>query len=148
MTSEGQQKPDPQDIKETGGEELFAYPDDHLVAVFCQPDEAKDAIKRLGEMGFTASEIETYQGETGAESIDSSGSEHGFIGSLVRHVEKVASNVGDMREYEEAAAKGYVVVAVHAPEEETRQQATDLLLSYDTRAVNFFGRFVVETLRD
>jgi hypothetical protein len=143
-----ERKPDPKDVEETGGEELFAYPDDHIVAIFRKRDEAVEAIKRLGEMGFTANEVETYQGETGAESIDSSGSEHGFFGSLIRHVEKVASNVGDMREYEEAAAQGHVVVAVHAPEEETRQQATDLLLSYDTRAVNFFGRLMVETLRD
>lgn len=147
MTSKDR-TPDPGDIRETGGDELFAYPDDHLVAVFRQPGEAKEAIQKLGEMGFSASEVETYHGETGAETIDSSGSAHGFIGALVRHVAKVAANVGDMREYEEAAAKGHVVVAVHTPEEETRQEAADVLLSYDTTAVNFFGRLLVETLRN
>lgn len=133
--------------QEMGEEEFFGYPEGYVFAVFAEADEASEAMRRLGELGLTGDEVATFTGTEGARSIDSDGSEHGLGARLLRIVQHGAANVDHMSDYEDAAAAGEVVLGVYAPDERQREQVVSVLLDYDTRAVNYFGGLVVETLR-
>jgi hypothetical protein len=133
--------------RELGEEEFFGYPEDYVFAIFKDADEAGEAMRRLGELGLTGEQVATFTGTEGARSIDSDGSEHGLGARLLRIVQQGAANIDHMSEYEDAAAAGDVVLGVHAPDDDLRDQVVSVLLDYDTRAVNYFGGLVVETLR-
>jgi hypothetical protein len=125
-------------------EQFIADPTDHLIAVIDDYLSADAAERDLVEAGFN--QVHVYKGQAGVESIDSSGSEHGVAGGVVRGVQQLFSNKDNLAEYEDATRKGAAVIAVHIDDEEARDRAATILAAHHARDMNHFGKAVVHTL--
>jgi len=126
-------------------EQFIADPTDHLLAVIDDRGQAEAAQQDLIGAGFD--QVHVYRGRAGADTLDSSGSEHGIAGEVVRGVQQLFSNKDNLAEYEAAAREGATVIAVHIEDEEHRDRAADILHKHDARDMNHFGKAVVHTIK-
>ena len=69
-------------------EEFIADPTGHLIAIIDEASAAAEAERSLAAAGFT--EVHVYRGADGVENIDSSGSEHGAGGGLIRGIQQAS----------------------------------------------------------
>jgi len=126
-------------------EEFIADPTGHLIAILDETREADQAERDLSEAGF--SEVHVYRGADGVETIDSSGSEHGATGGLVRLLQQAYTNKDNLAEYEEAVRRGHIVIAVKVDDDDLRDRADDILESHGAHTVNHFSKAVVRTIK-
>lgn len=126
-------------------EQFIADPTGYLVAIIDDRSGAGSAERELADAGFN--EVHVYRGTDGADTIDSSGTEHGTVGEIVRGVQQMFSNKDNLAEYEQAVREGRTVIAVKADDDETRDRADDILERHGAHAVNHFGKAVVRTIK-
>ena len=88
-----------------------------------------------------------YQGRDGVGAIDSTGTEHGIVGGVVRGVQQALSNKDNLAEYEQAVIDGAVVIAVRAEDDEARDRAADILERHSAHSINHFGKAIVRTIK-
>jgi hypothetical protein len=131
----------------TGEEGFLAYPQGYIFAIVDDRSEAGAVVTDLQDAGFSVDDILTFAGPDGAESLDSSGKEHGLTARLIRFVESRFAEMDHLKEYQAAVERGSVVIGVHADGDERRQRATEAVLAHDVRFVHAFGQFAVEALR-
>ena len=131
----------------TGEDDFLAYPQGYLFAIVDDRTEAGAVVTDLRAAGFSMDEILTYAGSDGAESLDSSGREHGLGARLIRFVESRFAEMDHLKEYQAAVERGSVVVGVHADGDDRRRRASEAVLAHDVRFVHVFGQFAVEALR-
>lgn len=123
------------------------YPEGYVLAAFDDPAKANEAIARVGTLGINAADIVKYAGAEGARILDSDGSHHGLFAMFERAVEWVMTDEDHLAQYEERAKEGATVVGVHAPDEQLRHGATDVLLDLGATDVKHFGKLQVEVIR-
>lgn len=126
-------------------EEFIADPTGHLIAIIDEASAAAEAERALAAAGFA--EVHIYRGADGVENIDSSGTEHGAGGGLVRGIQQAFSNKDNLAEYEEAVRRGRTVVAVKVDDNDLRDQADDILEGQGAHTINHFGAAVVRTIK-
>lgn len=131
----------------TGEEGFLAYPQGYLFAIVDDRAEAGAVVTDLRAAGFSMDDILTFAGPDGAESLDSSGKEHGLGARLIRFVESGFAEMDHLKEYQAAVERGSVVVGVHADDAERRHRASEAMLAHDVHFVHAFGQFAVEALR-
>jgi len=125
-------------------EAFIADPTDHLLAVIDDHAGAEAAQRELLEAGFD--QVHVYEGRAGAETLDSTGTEHGIAGEVVRGVQQMFSNKDNLAEYEQATREGATVIAVRIQDNEARDRAADILGRHAARDMNHFGKAVVHTI--
>jgi hypothetical protein len=126
-------------------EEFIADPTGNLVAIIDGGDDAVSAEKDLVDAGF--SEVHVYRGVDGAQTIDSTGTEHGPFGEVIRGVQQLFTNKDNLAEYEQAVREGHTVIAVKVDDGDARDRADDILERHGAHAVNHFGAAVVRTIK-
>jgi hypothetical protein len=122
---------------------FLGTPDNYMLGVFDDGDEAERAHEALVEAGFGGDDVMLC---IAAESIDSTGEVHGPLARLKRAIDHLLTNKSHLAEYDEAAREGACVIGVHAEDEQARDQAQQIFREHGARNVNFFGKWVVETL--
>lgn len=126
-------------------EEFIADPTGHIIAIIDGRDDVAAAERDLVEAGF--GEVHMYRGDEGADTIDSSGSEHGPVGGVIRGIQQLFSNKDNLAEYEQAVRDGGTVVAVKVDGDEERDRADGILQRHGAYSVNHFGAAVVRTMK-
>jgi hypothetical protein len=126
-------------------EEFLGDPTGHLVAIIDATADAESAETELTSAGFR--DLHVYRGQQGAESIDSSGTEHGAGGGVIRGIQQLFSNKDNLAEYELAVRMGRTVIAVEVDGGEARDRAEAILEGRGAHAVNHFGIAVVRTMK-
>lgn len=126
-------------------DDFIADPTDHLLAIVDDREHAAAAERELADAGFN--EMRVYRGSAGGSQIDSSGSEHGVTGGLVRGLQQALSNKDNLAEYEEAAREGATVIAVPASDQEAQDRAVEVLQRHGARGMNHFGKAIVTTIQ-
>jgi hypothetical protein len=125
-------------------EEFLADPTGHLVAVVDDHSDAEAIEEELRAASFE--QVHVYRGRGGAETIDSSGADHGVSGGLVRGVQQAFSNKDNLAEYEQAVRKGSTVIAVRVEDDAARDRAIEILERHSAHDMNHFGAAVVRTI--
>jgi hypothetical protein len=126
-------------------EQFIGDPTNHLVGVIDARPDAEAAKRDLDGAGFD--EVHVYYGGDGAETIDSTGSEHGAGSQLLRGIQQLFSNKDNLAEYEEAASEGRTVLAIKIQDDDRRDEAAGILERYSAHNVNYFGQAVVRTIK-
>jgi hypothetical protein len=88
-----------------------------------------------------------YRGSAGADTIDSSGSQHGTVAEVIRGIQQLFSNKDSLAEYEQAVRDGGTVIAVKVDDDEQRDRADGILERHGAYSVNHFGAAVVRTIK-
>ncbi len=121
---------------------LAGYPEHYLLGIVDDQAEAAVAATELHQEGIE--EVQVLTGKAGADLLDSDGSEHGLLATLLRTIEHIAAEIDHLGEYERAVREGAAVVAAYVEEEPSRERATEILRRHDARFVNYFGPLAVE----
>lgn len=116
----------------------------HVLAIIDRPEDAAGAEHELAEIGLEG--VRVFRGEQGGEEIDSSGTEHGIAGRLVRGLQQALSNKDNLAEYDEASRAGATVLAVPVADDTTKDRAVEVLRRHGARSINHFGTMIVTTL--
>jgi hypothetical protein len=132
-------------MADTQDAEFIGSPDNYMLGVFDETGHAERAFQELTEAGFAEDQVLLC---VPPESLDSTGSEHGPLARIERAVQHLLTNKSHLAEYEHAAEQGACVLGVHAEEDEQRREAQSIFERHRARNVNYFGKWVVETLSD
>ncbi|HLF78065.1 MAG TPA: hypothetical protein VJB57_11320 [Dehalococcoidia bacterium] len=118
---------------------FMGYPVNCLLSIFDSPAAADLALADLLKAGFKTEDLLVLAGESGAESIDATGVEHGILARTVRLLDRLGPEFDDATTYENAAREGKYVLSIHAPSSEDRERAARVLERNGAHFANFYG---------
>ncbi|MEA2537379.1 MAG: hypothetical protein QOF11_1613 [Chloroflexota bacterium] len=124
----------------------FAYPTNHLLAVFDDPAAAAAAAAELIAAGFTSDDVTILRGDEGAERLDGLGAVGPWRRILRLFQFMTMDQMPDFLTYEAALRAGRAVVAVRVRDRPSMLAARDVLLRSGGHFMNFFGRLSTEEL--
>ena len=119
-------------------------PTNHIVAVINTHEEAVRTIEALTAGGFLDSEIHPLIGRAAADTLHAGTGRTGLANLAIRIADRlgIADDEMELKAlYEQALRDGHVLLAVEAPTEARREQATRILREHGAHSVNFLGRF-------
>ena len=124
----------------------LSYPTDKLVAIIDARPNAEHARHELIEAGFAPDAIGLQHGTRGAEHTVHSTDFDPFprLARLL-HVHSIEHEQAVI--YEQALRQGQSVIVVHAPKAEARARALRIMEAHNARYVNFYGTWIIETLK-
>jgi hypothetical protein len=129
--------------------EPVRYPTNDVVAVLDTEDQVGEAAAALVGGGFLASEVDVATGAETADRVKASVGRRGLTGLAIRIAEHLGMTDEEMEiktHYEQAMRDRRFVLRVDAPTDARKDLATQILRQHGAHAVNFFGRFTIETL--
>lgn len=125
------------------------YPTHRVVAILDTADQTSCALDGLLGGGFLESEVELTRGIGDADRLAAGSGRRGLQDWLIR----LAGSIGlknaetEMKErYEQALRDHRAVIAVHAPTDERKDLAAEILRGCGGRFINFFGQLNVERI--
>jgi hypothetical protein len=134
---------------EDGVKEPVRYPTHHVIAVLDSEDQVADAAAALTSGGFLESEVDVATGSDAADRLKASVGRRGLPGLAIRIAQRLGIEDEEMEikaQYEQAMREEKFVLRVQAPTEERKGLAVSILRDHGAHAVNYFGRFTIETL--
>ena len=128
-------------------QESVPVPDNHVLAIVRDSDEARAIVETLNANGFSPEEIGILTGTADAEKLDAATGKKGFFAKMVTS----GIDMGDrdseyFKQYRNALLEGRSVLGVVAKNEQTRNTARQILKERGATFITFFGRFVTEVL--
>jgi hypothetical protein len=99
--------------------------------------------------GFLASEVDVATGTRSADKLKASVGRRGVAGLAIRVARRLGMEDEEMeikRQYEQAMRDDRFVLRVEALTEERKARAATMLREHRGYAVNYFGRFTIESL--
>ena len=128
-------------------QESLPVPDNHILAIIKNPEEAKAIVETLNESGFSPDDIGLLTGEPGAEKLDAATGKKGvFAKMLTSGIDMGDRDTEYIKEYRKALLEGQTMIGVEVKNDETRDKVRQILKTHGARFITFFGRFVTEVL--
>jgi len=129
--------------------EEVRYPENRVVAVIETVPQLERADSALLAGGFLESEIEIICGQGAADKLRANTGRAGITNIAMRIVEKLGMPDEETQiknRYADLLEAGDFVVAVKVASDERKEVATRLLKDNGGHSINFFGRYVIETM--
>ena len=130
--------------RQSGANEFVAFPLHSLVAVFHSADELNVALGELKEEGFAPDEMRSFVGEEGMREMDFTGTAHGPFAELLRYLQHIGPDRTYLERYEKYMRDGDGILMVHAPQEQNKQTASEIMRKHSAHRVTYFGMLVIE----
>jgi hypothetical protein len=128
-------------------QESLPVPDNHILAIIANPEEAKAIVETLNRSGFSPDDIGFLTGTADAEKLDAATGKKGFFAKILTSgVDMGDRDTEYFKQYRRALLDGQTVIGVGAKNDETRNQVRQILKTHGARFITFFGRFVTEVL--
>jgi hypothetical protein len=127
-------------------QESLPVPDNHILAIIKNPEEAEVVVEALNESGFS-DDIGLLKGEADAEKLDAATGKKGVFAKILTS----GINMGDrdtehFKQYRRAVLEGSTMIGVEVKNDETRDEVRQILKTHGARFITFFDRFVTEVL--
>lgn len=124
------------------------YPNGRICAILSTGVAAEDVLNALLESGIVQEDIEVYCGRKGAIVMDVDADHHGLLAKIA----KVFRAFGDMenksmQKYKAALEKGEYVFAILVKKDEEKETIRRILAKHEAREIQYFGTWVVESLK-
>ena len=101
----------------------------------------------LQATGMETPDLELLRGDAGADRMDGSGDQSGWLGRLRRAFDfALMDQLVDFAWYEWALRNGRAVVMVHVHGDEPKAAAHEILKRHGGHFINYYGRFATEEL--
>lgn len=129
--------------------DFIPYPTNRVVGTIADAAGAHAAIEALLQAGFDPQDIDILHGEAGANRLDLTGSEHGFLAQFQRTLIRIAAPAGEfkhLRHHIDDVRAGRIVIMVLTKEREKRNVAADILNAHGAEFVGFYGRWAWQSL--
>ena len=128
-------------------QESLPVPDNHILAIIKNPEEAKVIVETLNGSGFSPDDIGLLRGKPDAEKLDAATGKKGvFAKMLTSGIDMGDRDTDYFKEYRRALLDGYTMIGVEVKSDETRDEVRRILKTHGARFITFFGRFVTEVL--
>ena len=128
-------------------QESLPVPNNHILAIIENPEEAKNIVEALNGSGFSPDEIGLLTGEADAEKLDAATGKKGFFAKMLTSGIDMGDRDTDyFKQYRRAVLDGYTMIGVEVKSDETRDEVRQILKTHGARFITFFGRFVTEVL--
>ena len=129
------------------GDTWLTYPANRVIGSVSTSGDLKATITELNAVGFGQKEVSVLCGQKGASRLDVTGEQRGLLGRIYRFIERFGDMDLDLlKDYKNELLTGHFLIAVDVGNEEQRKRVADILASHGGHRVNFFGRWVIETL--
>jgi hypothetical protein len=123
------------------------YPEDYIVAVIDDFEEAEAAASALHQAGFGNGEVRLFEGPQAAEKLDETEKRRNLLERAAVSVRGVTSDESIISEdYEEEARNGHHILVVHAETDEQVGRAYQIVRAHHGHAIEHFGRWVITDL--
>ena len=128
-------------------QESLPVPDNHILAIIKNPEDAKVIVETLNKSGLTPDDIGLLAGEADAEKLDAAVGKKGIFAKLLTSGVDMGDRDTDyFKQYRRAVLDGCTMIGVEVKSDETRDEVRQILKTHGARFITFFGRFVTEVL--
>ena len=125
----------------------IGHPTNRLIAVIDDPTEAAAALADLRASGIAPADLELLRGTEGADRMDGSGEQSGWLGRLRRAFDfTLMDQLVDFAWYESALRSGRAVIMVRVRGDAPKARAHAILREHHGHFTNYYGRFATEEL--
>jgi hypothetical protein len=123
-----------------------SFPENFVVGVARDPQEAQDAQGRLAEVGFSGPRVSVLSGDPALALLNASGDPEG-TGARLRLVrQRLHGRPSEAAGYIGAVRAGATLIAVEVHDESQATVAAAQLRSANADHVRYYGRWVIEEL--
>jgi hypothetical protein len=127
--------------------ESLSFPDDTVVGIINEPDDAASAVEGLLEAGIPEGSIQVMCCDSGARRLDPSGERHGILGRLQRIVQHFGDQeVAHVKRQAAELRDGRFLVAAPAEGEEEADRIANVLRSNGGHFINHYTSMTVRAL--
>ena len=128
-------------------QESLPVPDNHIFAIVPNSEEAGAIVETLNANGFSPDEIGILTGATDAERLDAATGKKGLFAKIFTSgVDMGDRDTEYFKQYRKALLAGRTVLGVVAKNDETKDQARQILKQGGASFITYFGRFVTEVM--
>ena len=128
----------------TDSDAFVAYPKHSLVGAFDDIDSLRTVIGELKEKGFAQEDIRSFVGQEGIEQLDFDGASHGSMAEALRALQHIGPDRTYLERYEKYMRDGDSLLMVHAPRDDRKQVAAQIMRNHSPHRVTYFGTLVIE----
>jgi hypothetical protein len=123
-----------------GDQESLPVPDNHILEIFKNPEEAKVIVKTLNGNGFSPDGIGLLTGEADAEKLDAATGKKGFFAKVLSSgVDMGDGDTEYFKQHRRAMLEGHMVIGVEAKKDETRDEVRQILKTHGARFITFLA---------
>ena len=127
-------------------EPMLVDPKGHIAAAFDLQAQAGATAAKLVDAGWSSDEITVLVGESGLESLDVSGEEHGILGRVIRVLQQMGDEQKFLARYAEDLQAGAVVLMIPAEEDDKKDEVHRIVAANGGRDIVHFGALMIEEL--
>jgi hypothetical protein len=126
-------------------QESLPLPDNVILAIVTDSNEARIIIETLNRNGFSPDDIGLLVGKTDAEKLGAATGKKRFFAKMVTSGIDLGDRDKDyLEQYRRALLEARSVLGVVAKDDETRKKARQILKTGGARFIAFFGPLVTE----
>ncbi len=127
--------------------ESLSFPDDTVVGIVDEPDDATSAVEELMATGISEDDIHVLCGESGARRLDPSGRGHGLLGRMHRIVQHYGDQeVTHVQRQATELREGKFLIAAPAESDEEAEQVAEILKSSRGHFINHYTGMAIRAL--
>ncbi len=119
---------------------------DKIAAAFELHEQAAAAEAQLVTAGWSSEEITVLVGESGLESLDVSGAEHGIIGRAIRVLQQMGDEQLFLARYAEDLHAGAVVLLIPTGDSDKKAYVHSIVAANGGTGIVYFGSMMIEEL--
>jgi hypothetical protein len=126
-------------------DEFRHRPVNEIAALLPDKQAVEATIKDLQTANVDISAVRVLHGEKGADILDTTGEEHGFVTRIIRWLQTIGYDQNILAVYEEALDNGEALITVPCAPADSRRLGR-LMLPHGAHGVIYFGPGTAETL--
>lgn len=127
--------------------ESLSFPDDTVVGIVDEPDDAAAAVEGLLAAGVSEDDIQVMCGDAGAKRLDPSGTRHGLLGEIHRIIQHFGDQeVAHVQRQAAELRKGGFLIAAPAESDEEAERVADIMRSNGGHFINHYTSMTVRAL--
>jgi hypothetical protein len=127
--------------------ESLSFPDDTVVGIVDEPDDATSAVEKLMAAGVSEDDIQIMCCDSGAKRLDPSGERHGLLGRLHRVIQLFGDQeVAHVQRQASELREGKFLIAAPADSEEEAERVADIMKSNGGHFINHYTSMTVRAM--
>ena len=121
-------------------QESLPVPDNHILAIIKNPEEAKVIVEALNRSGFSPDDIRLLTEETDADKLDAATGKRGFFAKmLTSEIDTGGRDTEYFKQYRRAVSEGSTMIGVEVKNDETRDEVRQILKTHGARFITFLA---------
>ncbi len=123
------------------------YPNNYVIAVIDNPQDAEKAVQTLRDAGYGSEDIRLFRGQELVEMLQEKEQKQGVMDRIASAFLRGSDDGDDLQKYVEEARKGHSVINVYERKSENANHIRDILAPFHAHTIKHFGTWTITNIQ-